>query len=143
MRLERGGRSAAATPTFPVPHHLREQKSLHQEVYARHALGEVLSRSRARVATGGETGKVSIALHCAVVCNGCGARVTSDLEVTGLQLSRVYTQCKKNAEKQKWLFKNEGSKGIKHYCPKCYGDLPEIATWHMKRILLGKNDHRA
>jgi hypothetical protein len=37
-----------------------------------------------------------------------------------------------------WRFKSFGSKGVRHYCPDCMKK-PELATWKMERVLLGKD----
>lgn len=82
---------------------------------------------------------MSFRVNAEIVCVNCGDSIKDAEPCKVFQFGIALFKIKERAIKLGWLFKNEGGKGIKHWCPKCAHETPLIAEWMVKRALAGKN----
>jgi hypothetical protein len=78
---------------------------------------------------------MSAQIQCNLVCDGCGDKIFV-IEKAKEGWSFTHAKAKDLLKKAEWITKNEGSKGVKHYCPTCTYSIPDIARWHATRTLL-------
>lgn len=72
-------------------------------------------------------------------CDGCSAVIEGEIcKSTNVLGSSITKTRNKAAQEAQWLFKNEGSKGVRHYCPSCKVSIPAVSEWLMQRKLTGK-----
>jgi hypothetical protein len=78
---------------------------------------------------------MSVAVTYAIICDGCGVKFIGFRKSPGLAPHLAYNIAKKKIIAAKWVTRNCGSKGDKHYCYQCVTSEPELAQWHMQKIL--------
>lgn len=78
---------------------------------------------------------MSIRVAYSIECDGCGARMSAGRKSPNLLPHIAYNEAWKKAKAAKWVKRNMGSKGDRHYCFGCLSNQPEITTWHMQKIL--------
>lgn len=81
---------------------------------------------------------MSVAVTYAIVCDQCGATMTASGKSPALLANKVYMAAWKKAVSVKWVKRDCGNKGTKHFCAGCISNTPELATWHMQKILTRK-----
>jgi hypothetical protein len=78
---------------------------------------------------------MSVQVTYSIICDQCGARLSGVRKSPNIMPHLAYNIASKKTRDAGWVKRGLGSKGDRHYCFGCISREPELATWHMQKLL--------